>query len=179
MKTTAYILASLLTLSICYNLWRELNSTRLAYVRSNDLIYGYFGMKEAMENYALSQKKFTANIDTLSSTLEATIKQARKLDIEKQREELLALERTIKQQQYDIDRLRADATQAITAEEQKLLKGVLAQVNAFVERYAKEHAYDVVLGTTDAGSLMYGGSELDITQEVLTALNEDHEGLVK
>ena len=56
---------------------------------------------------------------------------------------------------------------------------MLAQVNAFVERYAKEHAYDVVLGTTDAGSLMYGGSELDITQEVLTALNEDHEGLVK
>ena len=61
-------------------------------------------------------------------------------------------------------------------EEEKLLKGVLNQVNAFVEEYAAEEGFDLVLGTTLSGSILYGTTGIDITEQVLQAMNQQYSG---
>ena len=60
-------------------------------------------------------------------------------------------------------------------EENTMMQGVLNQINSFVMDYGEEHGYEVILGTTSAGSVLYGRETVDITDEILRALNAAYE----
>lgn len=174
MKPIHWLITAVLASGVAASIWLRTEAPKVAYVRSNDLIYGYFGTKEAMENYRLTQEKYTHEIDTMTAVLRSVIQHAGSLDQVSQGNELRDLERTIAVQQRALAELRDRSAKELSQEESELLKGVLAQINAFVERYAEEHDLDVVLGTTNEGSLMYGKSQLDITDELLAELNQEH-----
>jgi outer membrane protein len=55
-----------------------------------------------------------------------------------------------------------------------MTEGVLNQVNSFIEEYSKNKGYDLVIGTTTSGNLLYAREYMDITDEVLKALNENY-----
>jgi hypothetical protein len=42
---------------------------------------------------------------------------------------------------------------------------VLDQINAFVEAYGEEEGYDMIVGTTQSGNLLYVCPALEITEE--------------
>lgn len=172
-----------LVIALCANLgitlWNARRTPRLAYVRSQDLVYGYFGMKEAMSEFQGKQGAWKANVDSLRSDLQRTMVRAHDLDIKGDKAALRNIEQVIGKQRQDLMRYQDAMDKKSKSEEQKMLSGVLDQVNAFVEAYAKKNGYDVVLGTTDAGSLLYGQAGMDITADLLVALNKDHEGLAK
>jgi outer membrane protein len=44
-----------------------------------------------------------------------------------------------------------------------------------VEEYGKENGYDLILGTTTSGNILYGTEKKDITEQVLNALNNAYE----
>lgn len=157
--------------------WSTRNTPRLAYVRSQDLVYGYFGMKEAMADFQEKQSGWRSNLDTLKNDLQRTMAEAQRLHKAGNTAALNDLQPVIRKQHDEIGRYQEVMEQKSKEDEQRILNGVLGQINAFVETYAKEKGYDVVLGTTDAGSLLYGEGGLDITNELLAALNKEHEGL--
>lgn len=175
MKTTArtwaiVLIATTLLLNAAAFCWTAKRTPRMAYVRSQDLVYGYLGMKEAMSEFQGKQNTWKANMDTLQADIQrtrATLPRDGKADPAK----VADLER----QQNNLLRYQDAMGTKMHEDEQRMLNGVLGQVNAFVEKYAKEKGYDVVLGTTDAGSLLYGNGAMDITNELLAALNKDHE----
>ena len=59
----------------------------------------------------------------------------------------------------------------LSEEHEQLLTGVLNQINAFAEIYAKDKGYDLVIGTTNSGNLLYGISDLDVTEDFIKNLN--------
>jgi len=59
-------------------------------------------------------------------------------------------------------------------DETEMTQSVLNQVNSFVEQYGKEKGYDIVFGTTNSGNLLYAKESMDITKEVLEALNANY-----
>lgn len=177
MRKLTWAILVLLLGNIGLTFWNARSTPKVAYVRSQELVYGYFGMKEAMEEFKGGQQEWKSNLDTLNVDLQRSIAQARQLHVAGNTKELARLEPIIQKQQQDLLRYK-DAMEKKSAEdEQRILNGVLGQVNAFVERYAEQKGYDVVLGTTDAGSLLYGEGGLDITEDLLAALNKDHEGV--
>ena len=48
----------------------------------------------------------------------------------------------------------------------------MSQINSFVKQYAEQEGYDIILGTTQSGSLLYANNALDITEEIVEALNQ-------
>ena len=50
----------------------------------------------------------------------------------------------------------------------------LEKVRSFVKDYSKEKGYTFVLGSNDAGSVLYGEESKDITNDVLKAINDDY-----
>jgi Skp family chaperone for outer membrane proteins len=134
-------------------------------------------MKEAMHTYETNEKIRQGEIDTLVADLQHTVTIARQFQAQKDDKEVARLSSMIELKQEQLIKHKRTLEERSQEEEQKALEGVLSQINAFVEQYAKEKGYDIVFGTTADGSLLYGRHGMDITDEVLVELNKQHEGL--
>ncbi|MEM9686603.1 MAG: OmpH family outer membrane protein, partial [Bacteroidota bacterium] len=62
--------------------------------------------------------------------------------------------------------------QQLQAESQAKTDTLLKEIRAFVKDYGKQYQYTYILGSNEAGSVMYGDETKDITEELLNALNE-------
>ncbi len=176
-KLLATIGLGLLLVNIGVTCWHSMRGTKVAYVRSNDLVYGYFGMKEAIGRFETDQRLRQNQLDTLTADLQHAITLARQFAAQKDAQEVGRLNTEITRKRGLLMQHTQTVEQRSKEEEQKMLSGVLSQINAFVETYAQENGYDIILGTTADGSLLYGEQTMDITQDVLLALNKQHEGL--
>ena len=61
----------------------------------------------------------------------------------------------------------------LQVEGQKEIDTLVKQVKAFVKDYGKKNGYTFILGANEAGSVMYGADDKDITEDVIKALNGD------
>jgi outer membrane protein len=56
---------------------------------------------------------------------------------------------------------------------------VVTQLNQYLQEFGKEKNYDVILGATGDGSIMYGKEELNVTEEALEFINAKYKGAIK
>jgi len=158
-------------------IWQITREPKVAYVRSNELVYGYFGMKEAMEHFRMEEGERQRDLDTLRADLQHAIILARQFAAQKDSDQFERQNQTVSKKQAELIQHTDVVQQRSKEAEQEILSGVLSQINAFVASYAQEKGYDIILGTTTDGSLLYGKEGLDITEDVLLALNKHHDGL--
>lgn len=150
---------------------RHTAGPNIAYVRSNDLIAKYAGTIESHQVAQKEQEKWRANLDTLHGDYRRAVNLYNETYAglsapeRKDREENLGRQKDqVASYAQEVERLAAE-------EEEKLMQGVLSQINTFIAVYGKEHGYDMILGTTAAGSLLYAEDGYDITDDVLQGLN--------
>lgn len=148
----------------------------IAFVRSDDLIYGYAGMKEVEQAFAAKQNARKSNLDTLKAGFERDYKTAMEgasaMGAEERQQQQSSLE--AKQGQLMAYAQAEAATSA--QEESEMVSSVLEQINSFVRTYAEQHGYTMVYGTTANGNILYGDLGLDITDDLLEALNAEYYG---
>ena len=63
----------------------------------------------------------------------------------------------------------------IAQESQSQNDSLIQKVKTFVKDYGKKNGYSYILGSNDAGSVMYGEEASDLTQTILEALNAEYE----
>ena len=61
--------------------------------------------------------------------------------------------------------------QSIAQESQTLNDSIINKVIEFVKDYGKSNNFNYILGSNEAGSVLYGEDTSDLTQEILKALN--------
>lgn len=167
-RTVLVYIAILLSISaFSVSVYMLVNKPTIAYVRSHDLVYEYEGMKEAQIKYQQQIQTWQANIDTLQSDYKRSIAS---IDKTKDAEFLL------QQQKIHLEQYTRAVQSKAKEEDEKITQSVLNQINTFVEEYGKAHNYDIILGTTASGSILYGIEAMDITKEVLQALNKHYQG---
>jgi outer membrane protein len=166
------VVASILLSSLA--LYKSMRQTKVAYIRSSELIYAYEGMKESQRVFQSKKATDQSNLDTLRLELEQAFNTYSKEVVtlnDKDKKERLNL---LQMQEQNYLRYAESIKEKEKKEEQSMTEGVLNQVNSFVEQFSKDHGYDVVLGTTNSGSLLYANEGMDITKEVLEALNTNY-----
>lgn len=153
-----------------------LETQKVRYVRSQHLLYEFEGMKEAQAKFGNRDSGRRARVDTLKKDLregyQVYMKELPSLD-ESDRSQW---ENRLASQENNLIKFAGMVEQDSKADEEEILGTVLEQVNDFVYDYAVSQGYDVVLGTTSEGSILYGNPELDITDEILLALNKQYRG---
>ena len=147
---------------------------KIAFIRSARVLEKYHGMKEAQRLYNQKLQEWQRNADTLQARYQkqlATIqkKAAKWSEGEKRSHEFALQQMQAKMGQYqqEIERLSAE-------ENDKLIQGALNQLNSVVQEYAKARDFDLVLGVTLSGNIMYGDDYIDITEEVISHLNKTY-----
>ena len=161
------------------SLYQSNRTIKVAYIRSADMIYSYEGMKEAQKSYQEKLQAWQANVDTLRLELQRNFNkytsELNKLSVKDKAER----QNLLNQQQQNYNQYTESIKEKSKTEEQKMTEGVLNQVNSFVEDYSKKQGYDLVIGTTTSGNLLYAKEYMDITDNVLRALNENYHSPVE
>lgn len=53
---------------------------------------------------------------------------------------------------------------------------ILEQMSQYIDDYAKQHDYQLILGKNDAGNVMFGAKPFDISKEVIEYINGKYQG---
>jgi outer membrane protein len=158
------------------NIFDQTSKKTLAYVRSQDLVYAFDGMKEMQLKFQEKSKMWEADIDTLKSEYQRSLGQYKEVVNQLSAEEKAVRENLLYTQKNNLIQYSERISLQSKEEEDQMLEGVLNQVNSFVEEYGKEHNYSLILGTTLSGSILYGEEGIDITQELITEINNNYHG---
>lgn len=148
----------------------------IAFVKSQELIYNYDGTKDAQAKFSKQKTDWETNLQTLRSEFQQAVKefeegQAKMTKSQRQekRSVLVSKEKQLLQYTKAIE-------DKIAQTDKEIMQGVLNQINSFTAAYALENGYDLILGTTESGTVLYGKEALDITDQLLVALNNEFNG---
>lgn len=143
------------------------NKSKVAYVKVQELLNKYDGMQQARKEFDAKSEQWKSRIDTLKKEVEDYVKQnggtfeampndKKQVAVQK-RDQALEYEQTLMNQ--------------AKTEEQKLTKQVLAKLDDFIKDYGKSKGYKVIFGATGDGGILYADEAIDITEEVIKAVN--------
>jgi outer membrane protein len=149
---------------------------QVVYVDSNKLINGYQGMLDARKVYQQKATSWKANIDTLTNEVQRQI-----MDYEKGVGKMTAKERELSQEliktkQRQLYEYQQAMNNQAQQEDSKMTSDVISQINAYLKGYGERKGYTIILAATEYGNLAYADEKLDITEEVLTGLNNQYAG---
>jgi outer membrane protein len=146
----------------------------IVYVDSGKLLNEYKGLVDARASFKLKATTWQANIDTLTSELQASIqKHEKELSGMSAREKQLSEELLGTKQQQLVEYQRALQEKA-RQEDMQMTQAVIQQLNAYLERYGKSQNYKIIMAATDAGNIVYAQEGMDITRVVLEGLNAEY-----
>lgn len=132
-------------------------------------------MKEVQNKFESQKQAWQSNLDTLKIDFQRSLSKFQEEYKQLSEQEKKAREQMLRAQENNVLQYNEAVTSKYKEDEDKMLQGVLNQVNSFVEKYGKEKGYDIILGTTLSGSLLYGENTMDITEEVLAELNKNYQ----
>ena len=171
----ALLAISTLILIICLTMLFQLQKQpKIAFVKSEEIVYGYVGMKEAHEKFQKKVEQWEANQKVLEKDFQTALLNYEKLANTFSADEKRKEESDMMAMQQNLERYANNIGDLIKQEDVKMTQGVLTQINSFIRDYALEHGYDLILGTTDSGNLLYGNQGLDITDVLLKELNDHY-----
>lgn len=147
---------------------------KTAYVNVADVMKDYKAVKTLQKEIEEEQNALQVKYNEIAQDFQ---KEAREFDeaskhmsrkkAEARYQELLQKNQQIQQaQQAENTNLQQDS--------QKRMDEVIEDFKDFVKEYAKSNGYTYILGATESGNVLYGDSSLDLTEEILDALNKDY-----
>lgn len=165
------IIMTIVSVSICSGIaiYIKYHSPHIAYVRNEYLIENFDGMKEAQKAFDVKfqgQRNYLDSLGVIYKTAQAAYASSKDKTTETNLRQMQA--QLIQYNNY---------YKAITDEEdKKMTEQVLNQVNGYIKEYGDKNGYDLIEGTTNGGNILYGSTSMDITEELLKAINRMYKG---
>ena len=91
----------------------------------------------------------------------------------------LTQQAALQKKEQDIMLYRENAAGNLQQEQAKKTDELLNNIHEYLKNYNKSDRYDMVIGYSKGGGVLYAKEDLDITQEVLKGLNEEYKSKVK
>lgn len=85
------------------------------------------------------------------------------------------MEQALQQEQQLLQASQQQATQALQVENQAKSEVITKTVDSIVSVYAKSNGYNLVLGTTGKGNVMYADDQINVTEIILEVLNKEYQ----
>jgi outer membrane protein len=145
---------------------------RIAYVDSNKLVNGYHGMAQARKEYQAKVAVWKANIDTLAKETQAEITSYQKENTRMTAREKEMAKKLIQTKQQQLADYQKAASERAGQADAEATKKVVDEINAYIKDYGQKNDYTIILAATEYGNIAFAKEYLDLTEEILTKLNE-------
>ena len=167
MKKLAIVFLTIMSLIAC-------QQPKMGFVDNGVLINEY---QERVDIEAKLQTKINAlnmRRDSLQSAFELEIKEAEIRARKMTQSDIQKLSQELQQKSQVLTQRDQFEEQQIAQESQTLNDSIINKVKDFVKSYGKSNGYNYILGSNEAGSVLYGEEASDLTQEILKGLNESY-----
>ena len=168
MKHLVYVVLTLLIFTSCQQ------SQKIGYVDNSILINDYLEKKDIETKLQGKIVVYEKRRDSLSQVFQLEVKEAEVKSKNMSQTNLQKLQQELQQKNQLISQRLQFEQQQITQESQAQNDSLIKKVRAFVKDYGNENGYAFILGSNEAGSVMFGKEESDLTQTILEALNKTY-----
>lgn len=171
-----FIIEGLVILAVValYGLYFMKGKESIAYVDSAKLMNGYQAMIDARKDYQKKATSWQANVDTLVAEVQTAIKKHEREVASMSVKERELSEEVLRGKQRQLNEYQQAMQAKSQEEDRKMSQTVIDQANSFLERYGKNHSYRIIFAATPSGNIVYAQEGMDITEEVLKALNQEY-----
>jgi outer membrane protein len=149
-------------------------SNKIGFVDNAKLINEYQEKIEVQKKLQEKIKLYELKRDSVRQSFQLEINEAELKSRSMSQAELQKLSQELQQKDQIINQRDQFDQQQIAQESQRQNDSLIKKVRSFVENYGLNHGYDYILGSNEAGSVMYGKKSNDLTQTILDALNEKY-----
>tara|TARA_R110002020_G_scaffold259768_2_gene473746 strand:+ start:90351 stop:90875 length:525 start_codon:yes stop_codon:yes gene_type:complete len=132
--------------------YTEMSAAQDKYTKLNDEMMG--DLERKAQAYQIKVDLYQKNVSTMGTA-----------EREKTEQELMGLRQELQQEQQTRSR-------QLQQESQSAIDTIIKKVKDHVKEYGKNNGYDYIYGQNEAGSVLYGKEENDLTEKVLKELND-------
>lgn len=166
MKKIVVLVFGMLLMASCQN------EMKTGFIDNSELIKEYQKRKDIEAAFKVKVEAFDKRVDSIGRIfqVEAQEFQAKASSMAQadaqQQYQVLGQKQQMLQQQFQMEE------QKIQKESQTEIDTLIKEVRTFVKEYGKKNNYTYILGSNEAGSVMYGEDSKDMTKEILEELNK-------
>lgn len=142
----------------------------MAYIDNVRLFDEFILKKELESNLAKMETNYKAQLDSMKIQVNMLAKRIESAKVSSDVQEKFEVTRQqylAKEEQF---RLSNENTTKQFNEQ------IWKQINNYVKEFAKENNYDIVLGTSGSGNLMYAAEQYDVTEKAIAFVNNKYKG---
>ncbi len=147
---------------------------KIGYVDNSELINEYQEKKDIEAKIQLKINAFQKRTDSLRQAFQIEVNEAEIKAKKLSQSGIKKLMQEFQQKEQVLSQRVQFEQQQISQESQAKNDSLIKKVQDFVKEYGKTNGYDYILGSNQAGSVMYGKVDSDLTKTVLEALNSSY-----
>lgn len=147
--------------------------SKIGFVDNGKLINGYQKKIDVEGQFQVEIDAFNKRVDSLGKSFQSQAAQLQEKDPQMQQKSSQDQYQALAQQYQQFQQQSQMEEQQIQRKGQSQIDTLIKDVRSFVKDYGEKHGYSFILGSNEAGSVMYGEEKYDLTQEILDALNAE------
>jgi outer membrane protein len=151
----------------------EMPGQGIVYVNIDSVIFNFDMFTDRRDELMAKQKNAEAELNSKGTQYEKGVKDYQD-KVNKglvTRATAAQMEQALLQQQQELVTLRDKLQSNLVEEEQVMNRQILEYITKFIEDNKTQYDYQFILGKSFGGPVLYSNSSLDLTQQLLKALN--------
>ena len=165
MKNIVIVIIAVLTFASCQQ------SQKIGFVDNSKLINEYQEKIDVQDKLQAKIKIYEQRRDSVRQAFQIEINAAELKSRKMSQENLQKLSQELQQKDQMMTQRDQFEQQQIAQESQAQNDSLIKKVKNFVKDYGTKNGYNFILGSNEAGSVMYGNADSELTQTILDALN--------
>ena len=162
--------AVLLSVLICKYLFTP---NKIAYVDSSKLMIGFSEANKVNKEIEAEKKQYEENLKVLEDSVKANMDLMSKEFDSATPKKKNELREKLREWNTKMNRYQKAGAEEVANKHQQKMEVIIKKMNAYITEYGREHKYDLILGTTTGGNILYANQDkIDITDKIVKGLNE-------
>ena len=150
-------------------------SQKIVYVNADTLSAQYDFFKDAKTKLEGKAKKAQENLQSKGQAFQRELAEAEQKAATMSASERQATEERLARKQQELAQLNQNASASLAQDEQSEMTAVYTSITDYLTKHAKEKGYQYVLTYSKTNpAVLYADTKLDITKEVVEALNKEY-----
>jgi outer membrane protein len=151
-------------------------TSRIVYVNTDTLLNNYLYYKDVVKEF--ENKRFALENDlqkrSASFQNEVALFQRRVQAGGMSEDQAKGTQAVLQKKEQDIMQFRDNAAGNLQGDQAKKTEELLNNITVYLKKYNSSDKFDMVIGYSKGGGVLYAKEDLDITQEVLKGLNDEY-----
>lgn len=165
MKKGLIALLTLVVLSSCQE------QTKIGFVDNGKLINDYQQKKDIEAKFQIEIDAFNKKVDSIGRSFQSRAEEMMGKDPQMTQKSSQEQYQALTQQYQQFQQQFQMEEQEIQKKSQTQIDSLIKDIRNFVKDYGEKNGYSFILGSNEAGSVMYGKDSQDLTKDILEALN--------